>query len=602
MSEVRAPTAISTGQRALSLIIKDIQDEITTSQVHLEQDISAIDPKELSITNVSINELLQRAEQSMASYTAKVEVFEAKTKEQRETKTKWEEELLGWRETIEKGFSTLHKLKKVEMRVGGASNKHTPDAAMTSITQMLAETQSATQGLLQKLVDDKPPTMQNVKLPNLELPTFNGNIMAYQEFHDLFTATIHSNMSLSPVQKFGYLKKYLSGKPLELISGLKVCDSNYSVARDLIHDRYGNKQRSIDAHYSAMMAIPPCISETGSLRNCINTLEVHLRSLEAQGENVSQSIFVPLVLSKLPHDIKLQLELSTDSEWTMPTLRKALNRLLNAKEKAEGPLTSTQSSPPAKKYLATGQSLVAGAQAARQIKCMYCGYKHYTDECRKFKSLEERRAQLGSKCFICLKPGHNAKACSNARACYHCKKRTHHRSLCPTKFGSHSNAKGASLNADAESFIPETHAVLADGDCKRVLMQTAVTNLTSPDGSKSIPVRILFDTGSSRSYINQSVSDKLGLGHERVEEISVATFGSTKRVTKKFPIVQANVTLKSGGKENVSLNVTDNITCPLLKLPMKQHESQVKLPLAEPLCESPEQMKIDVLLGADQYY
>jgi len=153
---------------------------------------------------------------------------------------------------------------------------------------------------MEKMVNNRPQMSAPVKLPSLELPVFDGNILAFQEFSDLFTATIDSNKSLSPVQKLAYLRRYLTGKPLELVNGMKVCDANYTVAMDLLKSRYGNMQTIIEAHYTAIMDIPPCSPQTESLRSCINSLEVHLRSLEAAGETVC-------LIRKLPVHAPFQL-------------------------------------------------------------------------------------------------------------------------------------------------------------------------------------------------------------------------------------------------------------------------------------------------------
>ena len=43
------------------------------------------------------------------------------------------------------------------------------------------------------------------QLPKLSLPTFSGDPLQWQMFWDSFDAAVHSNVSLSGVQKFNYL-------------------------------------------------------------------------------------------------------------------------------------------------------------------------------------------------------------------------------------------------------------------------------------------------------------------------------------------------------------------------------------------------------------
>ena len=56
-----------------------------------------------------------------------------------------------------------------------------------------------------------PITRHNpaIKLPNLELPKFDGNILKLQEFWDSFEASIDKNPNLQPVDKFNYLRAEL---------------------------------------------------------------------------------------------------------------------------------------------------------------------------------------------------------------------------------------------------------------------------------------------------------------------------------------------------------------------------------------------------------
>ena len=58
------------------------------------------------------------------------------------------------------------------------------------------------------------------KLPKLELPVFNGDILKWQEFWGMFDTSINSNHSINDIDRFNYLKRYLSGNAQETISGL----------------------------------------------------------------------------------------------------------------------------------------------------------------------------------------------------------------------------------------------------------------------------------------------------------------------------------------------------------------------------------------------
>ena len=55
-------------------------------------------------------------------------------------------------------------------------------------------------------------TNVEVRLPKLNIPPFAGDYKEWQSFYDLFSSTIHDSTSISPVQKFQYLKGLLRGE------------------------------------------------------------------------------------------------------------------------------------------------------------------------------------------------------------------------------------------------------------------------------------------------------------------------------------------------------------------------------------------------------
>ena len=64
---------------------------------------------------------------------------------------------------------------------------------------------------------------------------------------DQFSSAIHENDSLNSIDKFNYLKGYLTGTASSKISGLELTSNNYSEAVKLLIDRYGNEKVLINA-------------------------------------------------------------------------------------------------------------------------------------------------------------------------------------------------------------------------------------------------------------------------------------------------------------------------------------------------------------------
>ena len=74
-----------------------------------------------------------------------------------------------------------------------------------------------------KNLDIKPAITDssNIKLPSINLPTFDGNYIHWRSFEDAFCAFVDKNESLSDVQKLCYLRSQLNGEAFDLIKSLE---------------------------------------------------------------------------------------------------------------------------------------------------------------------------------------------------------------------------------------------------------------------------------------------------------------------------------------------------------------------------------------------
>ena len=70
-------------------------------------------------------------------------------------------------------------------------------------------------------VTTKSTTAHSVKLPKLFIKKFYGDPLQWQQFFDTFNAVVNDNDSISEVEKFTYLKGYLSGEAERSLEGLE---------------------------------------------------------------------------------------------------------------------------------------------------------------------------------------------------------------------------------------------------------------------------------------------------------------------------------------------------------------------------------------------
>ena len=166
-----------------------------------------------------------------------------------------------------------------------------------------------------------------IKPPQLEITPFSGDILKWKEFWDAFEASI-DKAKYAPIDKLNYLKSKLNGEALEAISGYQLSNENYVAVVEVLKKRFGNPQLIIDTHYRNLLHVPPATNHVLKLRQCYDSIERHLRSLEAVRENTNHRHFVSMILDKLPQRVRCQLYMQKPDgeEWTTFSLRQLLFR------------------------------------------------------------------------------------------------------------------------------------------------------------------------------------------------------------------------------------------------------------------------------------
>ena len=92
----------------------------------------------------------------------------------------------------------------------------------------------------------RPKTMAptSVKLRNISIPTFDGNILNWSTFWDQFNVAVHSSTQLSDSQKLVYLREPVKDGPAKsVIKGLSQSSENYSEAINCLTQRYDRPHR-----------------------------------------------------------------------------------------------------------------------------------------------------------------------------------------------------------------------------------------------------------------------------------------------------------------------------------------------------------------------
>ncbi|XP_053403171.1 uncharacterized protein LOC128558281 [Mercenaria mercenaria] len=186
-----------------------------------------------------------------------------------------------------------------------------------------------------------------VKLPKLDMCSFNGDKLRWHEFWDTFNTSVHSNKNISDIQKFNYLRGKLYGEAKSTISGLELSGDNYCISVKLLSERYGNEQELIDLHYNKIINIQSAYNSVQSLRTFLDTMERYLRSLEVLHQDINQDVFIAMIRAKLPENVLVQLEMlnGANNKWTLQSLRGRLKDYIVARERAEKKPNTNENKP-----------------------------------------------------------------------------------------------------------------------------------------------------------------------------------------------------------------------------------------------------------------
>lgn len=155
----------------------------------------------------------------------------------------------------------------------------------------------------------------NVKLPILNLPKFEGDYQTWNNFKQTFTALIIESSRFSQIEKFHYLQSCLKGKAAETIASLQITNENFTIAWELLNQRFENKKLIVFSHIASLVDIPNIAKENHvMLRNLLDSYLKNSRALEALGENVQSwgSLLIYILINKLDFNSRKLWEQETN--------------------------------------------------------------------------------------------------------------------------------------------------------------------------------------------------------------------------------------------------------------------------------------------------
>lgn len=133
------------------------------------------------------------------------------------------------------------------------------------------------------------PRTPSAKLPKLEVPTFDGDLLKWKSFWDQFHMSIHDHIDLMNAEKMVYLQNALKDNTARrTIEGLTKSGENYKEAVRCLKTRYNRPCMVHQTHVRRIVDAPSLKDGTDKeLRALHDTVVQHLRALKALGQEPS---------------------------------------------------------------------------------------------------------------------------------------------------------------------------------------------------------------------------------------------------------------------------------------------------------------------------
>ncbi|XP_062714302.1 uncharacterized protein LOC134291052 [Aedes albopictus] len=407
-------------------------------------------------------------------------------------------------------------------------------------------------------------TSDHVRLPQIKLQTFNGDIDDWLSFRDLFTSLIHWKVDLPEVEKFHYLKGCLQGEPKALIDPLPITKANYQVAWDSLLKRYNNSKQLRKRQVQGLFKLPTLSKESGAeLHILVEGFERIVQTLDqvVQPNEYKDLLLVNILTARLDPVTRRGWEevSSTKAQATLEDLFEFLRRRIQVLESLPPKSTDTrgvgqQQQQPKSRQPSMKASYSSAPTQASRGRCVACSSDHLLFQCNEFQrmTVSNRDGLLRSHglCRNCFRVGHQAKECQSKYSCRNCKGR-HHTLVCfkqekerepkiAAVAGGNkpSNSKEPQESNSQVANVAATETAVSAAALQhptQVLLATAVVMIEDDVGNR-FPARALLDSGSESNFITQRLSQRLQVHRDRVD-ISVAGIGQA--ATKVRQRIQA---------------------------------------------------------------
>ncbi|XP_049300118.1 uncharacterized protein LOC125772715 [Anopheles funestus] len=438
----------------------------------------------------------------------------------------------------------------------------------------------------------------NLRLPKIELPTFDGDSTKWLTFRDRFVAMIDSSADIPNIMKLQYLLSSLKGDAGLLFEHTTLTADNYDVTWSALLKRYDNPRTLAREYYRNIHHLPTVSRESvDELAHLVDEFTRHVNGLRKLDEPVDHwdTPLCNLLLMKLDPVTILAWENHSTSHLKdkykelvdflhdririLKSTREFSHNVEGKMKMVAGHKRSSEQRPRVVGNTATAQRASPNVPAPQPSCSLGCADPHHLRNCPAFASKDvHQRREMATRerlCWNCLNRNHQVKDCRSSYKCTTCKAR-HHSLL----------------------HVNPVVTMAAQSEEEMVLLETVRLQLVDDYGNR-FDARALLDSGSMCNFVSETMAHRLLTPRSQVD-IAISGIGQSKQHVKGAitATVQSRDNDFSAAMEFLLLK-TPSAEIPTSPINIESWNIP-NVRLADPTFHVPG--KVDIVIGGDTFW
>lgn len=272
---------------------------------------------------------------------------------------------------------------------------------------------------------DEHSSSSFVKLPKINVPTFNGNFRQSLDFKALFEKLVHNYDNIPPVRKMHYLKESLVGEAAATLANLNVSEEGYKEAWSRVISKYSNKRLIIHTHFNDLFGAEKLKNESG-LRNLVDGFDSAIRGFRVCNQSPDQwsSILAYMLYTRLDSKTRTDFDNQISDNSTYLSYKTLFKFCEGRAHNIEARKFEEMSSTTGKTSSSSKSAEPKKSFLTSKPGCIVCSAQNLLIDCAVFKGrTPAERLQLvrvNRMCTNCYSRTHTSSTCSSTKKCKFC--------------------------------------------------------------------------------------------------------------------------------------------------------------------------------------